>query len=108
MEIKIEEIIDAPYYLQQTIAPVIKSVKILSFDGGGSRCIFSLKILEILCKRLYGTAGEEATKKFLDNFDLIAGTSAGSIIASLLCKGYTIERIQKIFYEFNIKIFENK
>ena len=86
---------------------LVKPIKILSFDGGGARCIFSLKILEILCKKLYGKSDNDATKKFIDHFDLIAGTSGGSIIASLLCIGYSIDHIKNIFDEFNFKIFEN-
>ena len=86
-----------------------KQIKILSFDGGGARCIFSLKILEILFKRLYGSQGpseRSSVKQFINNFDLIAGTSGGSIIASLLCMERSIDEIRKIFYGLNSKIFD--
>jgi len=106
-----DEIIDNNYQLLPSTNinndNMVRSIKILSLDGGGARCLLSLKILEILCKRLYGTSDDLSTKKFIDSFDFIAGTSGGSIIASFLCIGYSIDKIQKIFLEFNSKIFDN-
>jgi patatin-like phospholipase/acyl hydrolase len=83
----------------------MSSLRILSFDGGGSRCIFSLKILETILIKLYGCSDDKATKFFLRNFDIIAGTSGGSIIASLLVTGHSCDNIKKMFYDFGTKVF---
>jgi Patatin len=56
----------------------MKQFKILSIDGGGFRGIFAAHIL----KRIE----EEFFFDWLKGFDLIAGTSTGSIIAAGLEK----------------------
>lgn len=65
--------------------------KILILDGGGSKGIYSLGILKELELKLGST---------LDNhFNLIYGTSTGSIIASLICLGKSISEIQELYME---------
>lgn len=51
-------------------------MKILCIDGGGIRGVFAVSILKALEEELKQPAG--------DYFDIIAGTSTGSIIASSL------------------------
>eukprot|EP00960_Hanusia_phi_P074798 768319-Hanusia_phi.AAC.1 len=62
--------------------------RILSLDGGGVRGILSAVILARLLK---------AVPTFLDNVDLLAGTSTGGLIALMLAVGYTPEECQKIY-----------
>jgi predicted patatin/cPLA2 family phospholipase len=65
--------------------------KILVLDGGGSKGIYTLGILNELELKLGNT---------LDNhFDLIYGTSTGSIIGSLIALGKPIKEIKKLYIE---------
>ena len=55
-----------------------KTVKILSIDGGGIRGIIPALILRELRDRL---RGKGQRRPFAEQFDLIAGTSAGALVA---------------------------
>lgn len=70
--------------------------KILVLDGGGSKGIFTLGILKELEKEI-------GSKLYL-HFDLIYGTSTGSIIASLLGLGYSIDEIIDLYYDMIPKV----
>ncbi|CAM3436076.1 patatin-like phospholipase family protein [Sphingobacterium prati] len=71
-------------------------MNILTLDGGGSKGIYTLGILNELEKLL--------NKPLHDHFDIVYGTSTGSIIASMIGLGYTIESIIKKYYELIPKI----
>ncbi|HLT93422.1 MAG TPA: patatin-like phospholipase family protein, partial [Membranihabitans sp.] len=66
--------------------------RILSLDGGGIKGILTLAILERMESLL---RQQHDNPKFLlsDYFDLIGGTSTGSIIASGLAMGMTVSEI---------------
>jgi len=70
---------------------------ILSIDGGGIRGIFTAQIL----KRIQ----EEMAIRFSDKFDIIAGTSTGSIIAAALAVDYPIDKIVTLYKTRGGKIF---
>ncbi len=60
-------------------------VKILSIDGGGIRGILPGVILSYIEEQLQ-LRSDDPTKRLVDYFDLIAGTSTGGILTSLyLC-----------------------
>jgi len=82
-------------------------VKILCLDGGGMCGLFTIKMLEYICIKLYGNANNESTKLFVNSFDLIAGTSVGSIIGLALIAGYSIPQVRDLFYELGKDIFDN-
>ncbi len=69
--------------------------KILSIDGGGTRGITAAAFIEKLEEKLGKSVREE--------FDLIAGTSTGGIIALCLGLGIKAEKI-RMFYEDKAKI----
>lgn len=71
--------------------------KILSIDGGGFRGIFAAHIL----KRIE----DEFCFDWLKEFNLIAGTSTGSIIASGLVIGLTANDIVSLYEKHGGKIF---
>lgn len=75
----------------------MKSFKILAFDGGGIKGALSVGILNRICDK-YPT--------FLDEVDLFAGTSTGSIIASLLANNIPVKELNNL-YSLNVarKIF---
>ena len=66
--------------------------KILVLDGGGSKGIYTLGILNELELKLNCNLG--------NYFDLIYGTSTGSIIGSLLALGYSIQEIKELYLKF--------
>jgi patatin-like phospholipase/acyl hydrolase len=67
----------------------IRPFRILVLDGGGSKGIYTLGILNELELKLGST---------LDNhFDLIYGTSTGSIIGALIALGKPIKEVKKLY-----------
>jgi len=86
----------------------LKTFKILSFDGGGIRGALSIEILYRLTLKY---------PNLLDEIDLFAGTSTGSIIAALLSNGnsvndirhlYSIPVAKKIFTPSRFNLFKPK
>ncbi|TWJ19719.1 CBASS cGAMP-activated phospholipase [Geobacter argillaceus] len=75
------------------------SFKILSIDGGGFRGLYAAHILE----RMEDVFGELYPK-----FDLIAGTSTGSIIASSICCRISAKEISQLYIQHGKKIFSRK
>ena len=63
------------------------TTNILCLDGGGSKGIYTLGVL----RELESAAG----KPLYEVFDLIYGTSTGSIIASMLALGYSVNEIKE-------------
>ena len=63
--------------------------RILSLDGGGAKGFYTLGVLAQVEAML--------KKNLCDHFDLIFGTSTGSIIAALLSLGYKIEDIHGLY-----------
>ncbi|MBU5453908.1 patatin-like phospholipase family protein [Caproiciproducens sp. MSJ-32] len=86
----------------------MRTFKILTFDGGGIRGALSIEILHRIMLRY---------PNLLENVDLLSGTSTGSIIASLLAKGISVDEIRnlydvpttkKIFSHGRINLFKAK
>lgn len=76
------------------------NLNVLVLDGGGSKGVYTLGILKELELKL-----EEPLYK---KFDLIYGTSTGSIIAALVALGYTVGEIEKLYLELIPKIMTPK
>ena len=74
----------------------IKPFYILSLDGGGSLGVYTLGVLE----RVEALVG----KPLSEHFDLIYGTSTGSIIGCQLSLGHSVEEISKIYLKYIPKI----
>jgi len=78
--------------------------RILALDGGGIRGILTLQFLqtiETLVKKRFGD------KTLLcDYFDLIGGTSTGSIIAAGLACGMTVDALQKLYRNIGASVFQ--
>lgn len=72
-------------------------MNILTIDGGGIRGYFSAYILQ--------RVQEELKIDFSNYFDLISGTSTGSIIAAALATNYPIENVAKLYVEKGAEIF---
>jgi hypothetical protein len=67
--------------------------RILSLDGGGVRGILSVGILEQLERTIEEIEGRPV--RLGDWFDLIGGTSTGSVIATMLALGYRVAEIRE-------------
>jgi patatin-like phospholipase/acyl hydrolase len=72
-------------------------MRILTFDGGGLRSIFSARIVQ---RTLL------STPTLLDRTDLLAGTSGGSIVAMALAFGLAPSEIVRLFSERGHEIFK--
>ncbi|PIO53999.1 hypothetical protein TELCIR_21963, partial [Teladorsagia circumcincta] len=71
-------------------------VNLLSIDGGGTRGMMGLEVLEQI-ERISG-------KKVCELFDHVVGVSTGSIISSLLIgKGYSVRECRSVYMEVSRK-----
>ncbi|MFM7550941.1 MAG: patatin-like phospholipase family protein [Cyanobacteriota bacterium] len=82
MERPIPQAYRAPTLAQHLAAGGPK--RVLALDGGGVRGILTLGFLERIEWLLRQRHGGDPAFRLCDYFDLIAGTSTGSIIAALL------------------------
>ncbi|MCK6640900.1 MAG: patatin-like phospholipase family protein [Bacteroidia bacterium] len=93
--------------LSQHLDPNYGPKKILSLDGGGIRGALTLgylkKLEEILRER-----ENDGNLVLSDYFDLIGGTSTGSIIAALLALGKPVDEIVKLYMKLGEQIFGEK
>ncbi|MFB2893787.1 patatin-like phospholipase family protein [Aerosakkonemataceae cyanobacterium BLCC-F50] len=67
--------------------------KILSLDGGGMRGIISARILQEVERQVQ----EKEGKPLHQYFDLIAGTSTGSILAASIATGKTAQQLVNLY-----------
>jgi calcium-independent phospholipase A2-gamma len=78
--------------------PKTHGVRILTLDGGGARALVSIEILRDLERR----TGQPIHQLF----DLVAGTSAGGILAIALCIARkSLDDCEQLYREFCSKVF---
>lgn len=68
----------------------------LTIDGGGVRGIVALAFLEEMETALRSAANDDSVV-LADYFDLVAGTSVGSMIATMIALGYDVKSIERRF-----------
>lgn len=78
--------------------------RILALDGGGIRGILTLEFLKTIEDLVKQRLGDGAL--LCDYFDLIGGTSTGSIIAAGLACGMTIDELQKLYRNIGASVFQ--
>lgn len=71
--------------------------RILSLDGGGIRGIIAARILQAVEQQLGGPLNQ--------HFDLIAGTSTGSLLAAAITLGFSSERLINLYQRWGKTIF---
>lgn len=81
--------------------------RILALDGGGIRGALSLGILEKIEDELR-RRHHKPDLVLSDYFDLIGGTSTGSIIATLLALGKPVADIRDLYFSLGQKIFGDR
>lgn len=83
--------------------------RVLSLDGGGVRGLYTAVLLQQLGLRIARLKGQSAENP-LDiggQFDLIVGTSTGSILAVALAAGVPLENVVRLYQAEAAKIFQN-
>src|SRR5688572_28145857 len=80
--------------------------RILALDGGGVRGILTLGYLARIEKILRQRSGGDPAFRLSDYFDLIGGTSTGSIIAAALPLGFTVEELRALYMSLAKEIFK--
>lgn len=71
--------------------------RILSLEGGGIRSLYSLQVLSKI-EAILKERTNNPNYKLCDHFDLIAGTSAGAIIGSLLSSGMSVQEVIRNYH----------
>ncbi|MBG0802206.1 patatin-like phospholipase family protein [Methylocystis sp. H4A] len=79
--------------------------RILSLDGGGIRGILTLEFLSLIESKLK-TRFNRPDFVLSDYFDLIGGTSTGSIIAAGLACGMSVEELKDLYREIGSQVFK--
>lgn len=80
--------------------------RILSLDGGGIRGALTLGYLGRIEAILRERHGDNPDFRLCDYFDLIGGTSTGSIIATGLALGFSVDKIAQIYRSLGERVFE--
>ena len=78
--------------------------RILSLDGGGIRGILTLEYLSVIENMLRKRNGRDDLL-LCDYFDLIGGTSTGSIIAAGLACGMSVDQLKKLYRQIGASVF---
>jgi predicted acylesterase/phospholipase RssA len=80
--------------------------RILALDGGGSRGLLSLGVLAQLEEQLGVRSGDPQNFRLAHYFDLIGGTSTGSIIATTLALEWRVQDIVDLYFKLLPAIFD--
>lgn len=81
--------------------------RILALDGGGIRGALTLGYLKHI-EELIRKQHSKPDMLLCEYFDMIGGTSTGSIIAAALAKGMSVDEIRDKYFELGTKIFGKK
>jgi uncharacterized protein len=81
--------------------------RVLALDGGGIRGALTLGYLKKMETQLREQHGNKKLR-LCDYFDLIGGTSTGSIIAACLAIGKEVDEIRELYFDLGGKIFGDK
>jgi len=82
--------------------------KILALDGGGIKGLMTAIVLRDIERQLPGAEKVDLDKTNIikDHFDLVAGTSTGSILAAAICTGRSLNNIIELYEEKGGEIFQ--
>ncbi|QEC69557.1 patatin [Panacibacter ginsenosidivorans] len=94
--------------LQEHLSNKTAPKRMLALDGGGIRGALSLGYLQRIENILRKQNGNDKNFRLSDYFDLIGGTSTGSIIASCLAIGMSVDEIKNMYMDLGAQIFAKK
>lgn len=95
-----------PLTLEQHLDPTRSPKRILALDGGGLRGVLTLEFLEQIENELRHRNGDDERFRLCDYFDLIGGTSTGSIIAAGLACGMSVAELKTLYGEIGQHVFK--
>jgi len=78
-----------------------KPFRILCLDGGGIRGVITARMLQEVEKQIR----EHHQQSLAEYFDMIAGTSTGSLLASAVSMGYTSQDLIGLYQDKGLEIF---
>lgn len=81
--------------------------RMLALDGGGARGIVSIGFLEAVEDLLRKRHGRN-DYVISDYFDMIGGTSVGSIVATMLALGWPMQKVREEFWRICPEIFSQR
>jgi uncharacterized protein len=93
-----------PLTKAQHLDPALSPKRILALDGGGIRGILTLQFLQAVETEIKARFGHKT--RLCDYFDLIGGTSTGSIIAAGLACGMTVDALQNVYRSIGASVFQ--
>jgi uncharacterized protein len=93
-----------PLTKAQHLDPNTGPKRILALDGGGIRGVLTLEYLEAI-EALLRQRQNDPDLLLSDYFDLIGGTSTGSIIAAGLACGMSVKDIKKLYTDLGAQVF---
>jgi patatin-like phospholipase len=96
-----------PLSKQQHLDRTRSPKRILALDGGGIRGILTLEYLAAIEDMLRTRSGR-GDFLLCDYFDLIGGTSTGSIIAAGLAYGLSVDRLNQLYRDLGNTVFVSK
>jgi patatin-like phospholipase/acyl hydrolase len=82
--------------------------RILSLDGGGVRGVITLEFLHRMENILRKRYGNDPEFRLCQYFDLIGGTSTGSIIGTCLSLGMSVSEVKELYSQLGGSIFSKK
>ena len=78
--------------------------KLLALDGGGIRGLIAIEVLAEIERKLRGERGDDF--RLADEFDYVAGTSTGAIIASCVALGMSVSDIREFYLASGEAMFD--
>ncbi len=94
-----------PISLEHHLDPSTLPKRILAIDGGGLRGVLSLEFLDLIEAELRRRQGGDEQFRLCEYFDLIGGTSTGSIIAAALACGMSVAQIKALYASLGGAVF---
>jgi len=79
--------------------------KLLAFDGGGIRGLIAVEALAAVEAHFRQVRGNDDLR-LADEFDYVAGTSTGAIIATCVSLGMTVDEIRNFYLESGREMFD--
>jgi predicted acylesterase/phospholipase RssA len=91
---------------EQHLDPAHGPKRILALDGGGLRGVLTIAFLKQIEDILRLQTGGDEHFRLSDYFDLIAGTSTGSIIAAGLALGMSVDELRGHYFALGEQVFK--
>ena len=81
--------------------------RVLALDGGGVKGIITIAFLEKIEEILRERSGRGKDFRLCEYFDLVGGTSVGSLLATLIALGHSMAEIRTMFEDWTPQIFRH-